>query len=98
MATRWSDHFVIVSRRKRGEYNSKTTPAEEVTWEGYFEGHLICAVSTVRLVNGNMAHFCVSSNARIGENLWNLRGGHFVDLRVIARPPLTDDEWHLLRS
>jgi len=49
-------------------------------------------LSAVRLIEGNLAHFTVSSNARIGENDWNLHGGHFVDLAVSSNHPLTDDE------
>ncbi len=45
---RWSDHFVQIGATAR-VLNSKTSKADVMVWEGYFEGHLLCIVSTVRL-------------------------------------------------
>lgn len=66
----------------------ETNKANEITWQGCFEGRLLLIVTTVRLTSSNLAHFCVNSGARIGENSWDLNGGHFVDVRVITRDPL----------
>ena len=88
MPRRWSDVFTLVSQRKVGHCGGKTTPADELTWEGSFDGQPISIVSTVRLTCGNMAHFLTHSGARIGTFDWNLVGGHFVDLVVHARRPL----------
>jgi hypothetical protein len=88
MPRRWSDVFTLVSRRKVGHCLGKTTPADEMTWEGTFDGQNLSVVSTVRLTCGNMAHFLTHSGARIGTFDWNLVGGHFVDLVVHARRPL----------
>ena len=97
MTDRWSDHFSILSSRQVGTNGGwKTTKADEITWQGYFEGRLLLIVTTVRLTGSNVAHFCVNSGARIGENAWNLNGGHFVDLRVINRDPLSPDALHRL--
>ena len=87
----WSDVF-SVTRQAKTHGGWKTTPADKITWYGIVNGRVVCVVSTVRLIEGSMAHFTVSSNARIGENAWNLRGGHFVDLAVSSRHPLTDTE------
>ena len=87
----WSDVFTP-TRRAKTHGGWKTTPADKITWYGIVNGRVVCIVSTVRLIEGGMAHFTVSSNARIGENAWNLRGGHFVDLTVSSRPPLTEAE------
>jgi hypothetical protein len=88
MPRRWSDVFTLISQRKVGHCLGKTTPADELTWEGIFDGQPICVVSTVRLTSGNLAHFLTHSGARIGTHDWNLVGGHFVDLVVHARRPL----------
>ena len=87
----WSDVFTP-TRRAKTHGGWKTTPADKITWHGIVNGRVVCVVSTVRLIEGGMAHFTVSSNARIGENAWNLHGGHFVDLAVSSRHPLADDE------
>jgi len=92
MMRRWSDTFALVSQRKVGHCGGKTTPADELTWEGLFDGQLVSVISTVRLFWGNMAHFLTHSGARIGSHDWNLAGGHFVDLVVTARPPLDADQ------
>ena len=92
MPRRWSDVFTLISQRKAGHCGGKTTPADELTWEGIFDGQPICVVSTVRLLCGNMAHFLTHSGARIGSHKWNLVGGHFVDLVVHARRPLASDQ------
>ena len=76
MPRRWSDVFTLVSQRKVGHCGGKTTPADELTWEGSFDGQPISIVSTVRLTCGNMAHFLTHSGARIGTFDWNLVGGH----------------------
>lgn len=68
MPRRWSDVFTLISQRKAGHCGGKTTPADELTWEGIFDGQTICVVSTVRLLCGNMAHFLTHSGARIGSN------------------------------
>jgi len=82
MPRRWSDVFTLISQRKAGHRGGKTTPADELTWEGIFDGQPICVVSTVRLLCGNTAHFLTHSGARIGSNDWNLVGCYFVDLVV----------------
>ena len=92
MTDRWSDHFTVLSSRKVGANGGwKTNKADEITWQGYFEGRLLLIVTTVRLTGSNLAHFCVNSGARIGSHDWNLKGAHFVDLRVITRNPLSPD-------
>lgn len=48
--------------------------------------------SKERGLGSNMAHFLVHSGARIGTHDWNLRGGHYVDLRVPTHNRLTPDE------
>jgi len=50
MPRRWSDVFTLISQRKAGHCGGKTTPADERTWEGIFDGQPICVVSTVRLL------------------------------------------------
>jgi len=92
MPRRWSDVFTLISQQKAGHCGGKTTPADELTWEGVFDGQHICVVSTVRLLCGNMAHFLNHSGARIGSNDWNLVGGYFVDLVVRTRNPLSADQ------
>ncbi len=77
MPQRWSDVFTLISQRKAGHCGGKTTPADELTWEGTFEGQPICVVSTVRLLCGNMAHFLTHSGsrirfARLGAISWTL--------------------------
>ncbi len=72
--------------------NSKTSKADVMVWEGFFEGHLLCIVSTVRLTGSNLAHFLVHSRARIGTHDWSLRGGHYIDLRVLSRKTLTEEQ------
>ena len=93
---RWSDAFTLRSRVRRGSSRSKTIQGEQMIWDGFFASQPLCVVSTVRLTGGNHAHFCVSSNARIGTFAWNLRGGHYVDLRVLSRHPLTRGELQAL--
>ena len=88
MSARWSDCFSQVGAAERGT-GSKTSKAEVLIWEGYFEGALLCIISTVRLTGSNLAHFLVNSGARIGAHDWNLRGGHYVDRRVLSRDPLS---------
>ena len=88
MSARWSDCFSQVGAAERGT-GSKTSKAEVLIWQGYFEGALLCIISTVRLTGSNLAHFLVNSGARIGAHDWNLRGGHYVDLRVLSRDPLS---------
>ncbi len=90
--SRWSDHFQCVGNRTRPDGHSKTTPADEQVWQGYFEGKLLCIHTTVRLTGSNMAHFLVHSGARIGSHTWYLRGGHYVDLRVLSRETLSAEE------
>ena len=87
----WSDVFTP-TRRAKTHGGWKTTPADKITWHGILNGRVVCVVSTVRLIEGGMAHFTVSSNARFGENAWNLHGGHFVDLAVSSRHPLTEGD------
>ena len=82
--SRWSNHFVQVGATARG-LNSKTSKADVMVWEGHFDGNLLCVVSTVRLVAGNLAHFLVNSGERIGSKAWSLHGGHYTDLRVLSR-------------
>jgi len=89
---RWSDAFDIRTRERTGNSRTKTRQGEVIVWDGSFEGQPLCVISTVRLVGGNMAHFLVSSNARIGSHDWNLRGGHYVDLRVLSKHPLSREE------
>ena len=87
----WSDVFTP-TRQAKTHGGWKTMPADKITWHGIVNGRVVCVVSTVRLIEGGMAHFAVSSNARIGENAWNLHGGHFVDLAVSSRHLLTNEE------
>ena len=89
---RWSDAFVIRTRERTGNSRTKTRQGEQIVWDGCFAGQPLCVISTVRLVGSNLAHFLVSSNARIGSHDWNLRGGHYVDLRVISKHPLSREE------
>ncbi|HEY4051497.1 MAG TPA: hypothetical protein VGM27_31940, partial [Acidobacteriaceae bacterium] len=44
MPRRWSDVFTLISQRKAGHCGGKTTPANELTWEGTFRraAHLRC--------------------------------------------------------
>ncbi len=91
MIAQWSDYFSQVGASARG-IGSKTTKADVMVWKGYFEGHPLCIVSTVRLTGSNLAHFLVHSGARIGTHDWNLFGGHYVDLRVLTTDQLTADE------
>ncbi len=91
MSARWSDCFSQVGAAERGT-GSKTSNAEVLIWEGYFEGALLCIISTVRLTGSNLAHFLVNSGARIGAQDWSLRGGHYVDLRVLSRDPASLDQ------
>lgn len=91
MSARWSDHFRVIESHKAGNSSSKTTRTDVMLWEGTFEGKLLCVVSTVRLTGSNLAHFLVHSGARIGSHPWNLRGGHYVDLRVLSRDTLPRD-------
>ncbi len=88
MSARWRDCFSQVGAAERG-IGIKTSKAEVLIWQGYFEGALLCIISTVRLTGSNLAHFLVNSGARIGENDWKLYGGHYVDLRVLSRDPLS---------
>lgn len=88
----WSDYFTALSTRKVGAAGWKTNKADETMWKGYYEGRLLCVVSTVRLSGSNMAHFLVNSGARIGENAWNLCGGHYVDLRILTSDRITANE------
>ena len=88
MSTRWGDCFSQVGAAERGT-GRKTSKAEVLIWQGYFEGALLCIISTVRLTGSNLAHFLVNSGARIGAHDWNLCGGHYVDLRVLSRDPLS---------
>ena len=92
MTAQWSDYFTALSSRKVGSAGWKTNKADEMICEGHFEGRLLCVVTTVRLTGSNLAHFLVNSGARIGENAWNLYGGHYVDLRVLTSDRLTTDE------
>jgi hypothetical protein len=92
MILRWSDHFSQVSASSDDVASWKTTRATRITWEGLLNGRLIRIVSTVRITGGNMAHFLVHSGARIGCHDWNLRGGHYIDLRIVCRDVLTADE------
>ena len=41
--------------------------------------------------NLNRSVFLIHSGARIGTNDWNLRGGHYVDLRILSRDPLSPE-------
>ena len=88
----WSDYFTVLSTRKVGTAGWKTNKADETMWKGHFDGRSLSAVSTVRLSGSNMAHFLVNSGARIGENAWNLYGGHYVDLRILTNDRLTAAE------
>lgn len=92
MSQLWSDYFIALSTRKIGTAGWKTSQADEMMWKGQFDGRLLCVVSTVRLSGSNMAHFLVNSGARIGENAWNLCGGHYVDLRILTSDRLTAAE------
>ena len=96
MPRRWSDIFTLTKQRKVGRCGGKTTPADERTWEGTFDGQFICVVSTVRLMCSNMAHFLTHSGGRIGTYDWNLVGGHFLDLVVHAQPPLNTTQLLIL--
>ena len=91
MSARWRDCFLLVGIDERG-IGSKTSKADLMLWEGSFERHLMCVHSTIRLTGSNLAHFLVHSGARIGCHSWSLRGGHYVDLRVLCRDVLTLDE------
>ena len=86
---RWSDHFSLVRKRQVGQCGGKSLPADELTWQGWFEGQLLCVISTVRLMAGNLAHFIVPSVARLG--IYTLRGGYYVDLRVVSKVHLSRD-------
>ncbi|WP_035353861.1 hypothetical protein [Edaphobacter aggregans] len=86
---RWTDVFTETSRRTISNGGWKTTSADQIVWEGVFERRLLCIRTTVRLLFGNMAHFCTNSGSRIGENDWNLRG-HYLDLEVTSKDKLTD--------
>lgn len=90
MSARWSDCFCQVGAAERG-IGSKTSKAEVMIWQGYFEGSLLCIISTVRLSGSNLAHFLIHSGAKIGTNDRNLRGGHYVDLRILSRDPLSPE-------
>ena len=87
MSARWSDCFSQVGAAERGT-GSKTSKAEVLIWQGYFEGALLCIISTVRLTGSNLAHFLVNSGARIGAHDWNLRGPLCGPPRSIPRSPL----------
>ena len=74
MTDRWSDYFTVLSSRKvRANGGWKTNKADETTCQVYCERCLLLLVTTVRLTSSNLAHFCVNSGARIGENGWNLK-------------------------
>ena len=92
MSRLWSDHFTALSSRKVGTAGWKTNKADEMIWKGHFEGRALCVVSTVRLLGSNMAHFLVNSGARIGAHDWSLRGGHYVDLRILTNDRLSPEE------
>src|SRR5260370_42679462 len=98
MPRRWSDVFTLISQRKAGHCGGKTTPADELTWEGIFGGQHICVVSTVRLLCGNMAHFLTHSGARIGSNDLHLVWGYFVFPVVSTRCFLYADYIPSLRA
>lgn len=87
----WSQVFIAVGRKKRGQ-GWKTTTADEITWTGRFEDLPIVVVSTVRLTGGNMDHFVRNSGARIGAHDWTLAGGHYIDLRVLSKVALDDSQ------
>ena len=95
MNTRWSDCFLLVGITEQEDNSNpyrRTTRADLMLWEGSFEGHLMCVHSTVRLTGSNLAHFLIHSNGRIGAKPWSLRGGHYIDLRVLCRDKLTIEE------
>lgn len=88
----WTDIFTEVSRRKVGNCRSKTLPADQITWQGLFGGHPISVVSTVRLVLGGLAHFNVSSAARIGAHAWELPGGYYIDVMAETRDRIGEED------
>ena len=51
----WSDVFTP-TRRAKTHGGWKTTPADKITWHGILNGRVVCVVSTVRLIEGGMAH------------------------------------------
>lgn len=89
---KWTDRFTEVSRRKVGNCASKTLPANQITWYGLFKGQPVCAVSTVRLVMGNLAHFHVHSAARIRAHAWELPGGYCIDLMVESCDRISEED------
>ena len=50
----WSDVF-SVTRRAKTHGGRKTAPADKTTWHGILHGHVVCVVSTVRLIEGGIA-------------------------------------------
>jgi hypothetical protein len=77
----WS--FREVARRKVGG-GSKTAPADEITWTGFFNGRRLTFTTRPRLLTPN-ASFLVSSNARLRTSILKRDEGHFIDLCVRDR-------------
>lgn len=75
--------FREVTRRKVGG-GSKTSPADEITWTGSFNGRPIIFTTRPRLVTAQ-ASFLVSSNARLRTSVLKRDESHFLDLCVQDR-------------
>lgn len=89
----WTDVFTELSRGKTRVAAWKTMPADRITWGGVFRGKPMVIVSTVRLIDSNLAHFLVHSGARIAAHDWNLMGGgHYVDLAIDSRHDITEED------
>lgn len=88
----WTDVFRIVRRAPRRSPGNKSLTADVITWQGAFNSNPMLVTSTVRLTYGGLAHFLISSNARIGAHDYNIPGGHYVDLCVESLYPLSDSD------
>ena len=89
---RWSDLFTLCSRELCGFNSSIKSGNEQTIWVGCFHGQPLCIFSTVRMIVSHFDHFSASTNVYIHQNLSNLHGDDYLDLRVLCERSLSSDE------
>ena len=94
MPRRWSDVFTLISQRKAGHCGAKTTPADELTWEGTFRrAAYLRRLDGAPVVRQYEAHFLTHSGARIGSHSnGTLLEAISLTMVVHARRPLAADQ------